>query len=92
LWKPPVKILTPKLDGFSSFEIDSSTTGELIYNMFLLNKREQIRPVLSVEPLHYVWGTDNDATVRYPCTRCKRALCVQTTIFFFVLSYKNLDQ
>jgi hypothetical protein len=47
---PPVKILTPKLEvSFSSFEINSSTKGELIY-MFLLNMREQIRPVLSVEP------------------------------------------
>lgn len=72
LWKPiqgihPVKILTPKLEvGFSSFEIDSSTIGELIYNMFLLNKRGQIRPILSVEPLDDIGGIENDTNVHYP--------------------------
>jgi len=72
LWKSiqgthPVKILTPKLEvGFSSFEIDSSTTREVIYSMFLLNNREQIRPVLSVEPLDDIGGIEKDTNVRYP--------------------------
>ena len=72
LWKPmqgihPVKILTPKLEvGFSSSEIDSSTNGELIYNMFLLNKREQKWPVLSVESSDDIGGMEKDTNVRYP--------------------------
>jgi len=63
----PVKILTPKLEvGFSSSEIDSSTNGELIYNMFLLNKREQKWPVLSVESSDDIGGMEKDTNVRYP--------------------------
>jgi hypothetical protein len=72
LWKPiqeihHVKFLTAKLEvGFSSFEIDNSTTVELIYNMFLLNKREQIWPVLSVETLDDIGGSEKDTNVCYP--------------------------
>jgi hypothetical protein len=63
LWKPiqgthPIKLLTPKLEvGFSSIEIDSSTNREVIYT-FLLNKREQIRRVLSVKPLDDIGGIE----------------------------------
>jgi hypothetical protein len=61
-----VKVLTAKLEvGFSSFEIYTSTIGELIYTMFLLNKREQIWPVLSVEPLDDIGGSE-DTNVHYP--------------------------
>jgi hypothetical protein len=72
LWKStqgirPVKILTPKLEvGFNSFEIDSIPNGELIYNTFLLNKREQKWPVLSVESLDDIGGMEKDTNVRYP--------------------------
>jgi hypothetical protein len=89
LWKPiqgihPVEILTPKLEaGFSSFEIDSSTIGEQIYNVFLLNKRGQIRPVLSVEPLDDNAGIEKILMSVIPGKRCKRALCNQTAIIFF---------
>ena len=72
LWKHiqgthPVKFLTPKLEvGFCSFEIDSSTNREVIY-MFLLNKREQIRRVLLVEPLNDIGGIEKD-------TKCSLSL------------------